>query len=90
MTFQVDENKLSVSKLMKEIFNSKEIFLRLINCSFCWLVIIPTKIFYENIDRSLSFTVVIVHYIISINRFLQDNHHISLLRAFFGFYRVLR
>ncbi|XP_050436536.1 solute carrier family 22 member 21-like isoform X2 [Adelges cooleyi] len=40
-----DENvKLSCSTLMKKIFSSKEIFLRLINCSFCWTTI--TLVYY--------------------------------------------
>lgn len=42
MLFQPEDTQLSCSKLMKEIFSSKEIFLRLINCSFCWLVLTET------------------------------------------------
>ncbi|VVC33623.1 Sugar transporter, conserved site,Major facilitator superfamily domain,Major facilitator, sugar [Cinara cedri] len=49
----VNENKLSFSKLMEKIFDSKEIFLRLINCSFCWVSI--TSVYYGLSLASIEF-----------------------------------
>ncbi|XP_025421175.1 solute carrier family 22 member 21-like isoform X2 [Sipha flava] len=48
-----EDTKLSCSKLMKEIFSSKEIFLRLINCSFCWITI--TLVYYGLSLTSVEF-----------------------------------
>ncbi|XP_027853755.2 solute carrier family 22 member 21-like isoform X2 [Aphis gossypii] len=48
------ENQLSCSKLMSKIFSSKEIFLRLINCSFCWMTI--TLVYYGLSLTSVEFS----------------------------------
>ncbi|XP_022167889.1 solute carrier family 22 member 21-like isoform X2 [Myzus persicae] len=49
-----DDNQLSCSKLMSKIFSSKEIFLRLINCSFCWTTI--TLVYYGLSLTSVEFS----------------------------------
>ncbi|XP_050535666.1 solute carrier family 22 member 4-like isoform X2 [Daktulosphaira vitifoliae] len=49
-----DDVKLSCSTLMKKIFSSKEIFLRLINCSFCWTTI--TLVYYGLSLTSVEFS----------------------------------
>ncbi|XP_060880528.1 solute carrier family 22 member 21-like isoform X1 [Metopolophium dirhodum] len=49
-----DEHQLSCSKLMSKIFSSKEIFLRLINCSFCWTTI--TLVYYGLSLTSVEFS----------------------------------
>ncbi|KAF0767385.1 solute carrier family 22 member 21-like [Aphis craccivora] len=45
-----EEVQLSCIKLMSKIFSSKEIFLRLINCSFCWLVQMTITLVYYGLS----------------------------------------
>ncbi|XP_025209234.1 solute carrier family 22 member 21-like isoform X2 [Melanaphis sacchari] len=49
-----DESQLSCVKLISKIFSSKEIFLRLINCSFCWTTI--TLVYYGLSLTSVEFS----------------------------------
>lgn len=81
MSFQPEDTKLSCNKLMKEIFSSKEIFLRLINCSFCWLV-------YYNIQLYCNYynTLLIVLFVaIQLNIYTYFcNFRITITLVYYG------
>ncbi|CAH1732788.1 solute carrier family 22 member 21-like isoform X2 [Aphis gossypii] len=49
-----NKNQMTCRKLMREIFDSKELLLRIINCSFCWFTI--TLVYYGLSLTSVEFS----------------------------------
>lgn len=67
---------------MKKIFSSREIFLRLINCSFCWLVrniFFPGKFFRPS--RSLLFNFFFLYILLNVHHY---DFRITITLVYYG------
>lgn len=87
VVFQLEETgKLSFSTLMEKIFGSKEIFLRLINCSFCWLACTFNQIIHTCFYNKNFFNVFYFYFCIEClsTRFYTFIHRTTITLVYYG------